>query len=206
MAISDLQSEADRIMNQEGKSVGVTFTTEYQYFLDHVGEDGVQKIEAAMAELGYPFDFSELDTEQWYREGYVALAILVGMELFDWDEDDVYEIGYTATSMSKVLNTAVSFISVKRALRNAPRLWSRHFDFGELETINHDEEAQTATIRIYDYDFGDHMHAYYCGYFSHMTEILTGSEDQSVVCRYRECESPEGYTHCDEYHFDWSNG
>ncbi len=196
----ELQKRADEIMSQPGNAKGLTFEPMEKYIEQRKGKEGVKKIENAMDELGYPFSFSEVEEYSWYQESLSTLIIYLTQVIFGWDEDDVYKMGYSDPSISPILQVAIKFVSLKSAFEQGPGVWEKHYDFGSLAPETLDEENKKVTVKVLNYKQADFMQAYFRGYFSRLTEIITGSE--VIESKHKECNDPEASV-CDLYIVRW---
>lgn len=195
----ELQEIADEIINIPGKTKGVTFQTAYKYISRRKGEEGVKKVEQTMKELGYDFSFSDIDNYSWYPEGKSVLVIYLTRPLFGWGDDDIYDMGYSAASISRILKVAMSFVSLERTFNHAERIWDKHYNFGNIEPVELDEDGKKAVVKLHDYRF-PHMEEYFCGYFSRLVELLTGSDEAKTT--HKPCESKDK-SPCDEFVTVW---
>ncbi len=196
----DLQEIADDIVSRPGQTKGITFQTAYEYINRRKGEEGVKKIEEKMRELGYDFSFSDIDNYSWYSEGKSVLVIYLTRPVFGWGDDDIHDMGYSAASISRILKVAMSFVSLQRTFNHAQKIWSKHYDFGNIEVIKLDKENKEAKAKLHDYHF-PYMSDYFCGYFSKLVELLTGASE--VKAAHQPCESEDGKP-CDEFTIVWS--
>src|SRR3989344_8616556 len=93
MAKTILKEEADKLMRISGNIRGDPILTLADYIKWRKGEEGVKKIEEKIKELGYHLKFKEIKVLDWYPDGYKALVILAAVEVFNWKEADIFEMG-----------------------------------------------------------------------------------------------------------------
>jgi hypothetical protein len=190
----DLKELADEIMKQEGNVKGEVFHTHFSYIHYKEGEAGIQKLEDKLAELGYPLKFKEVKTDQWYKEALSALVIVLAKELFNWSEEDVFEMGNSAPKHSFIVKMFVKhFISVKDVFERAEQYWSKHYDFGLLEKGEFNEEKKYITVKIKGYA----MHELVTG--PYMKGYITRIAQLSLKSSKIETEQTKNIHHGDPY-------
>ncbi len=156
----NLKGIADEIMSQEGNVKGEVFRTHAGFIKYKEGDGGVTMVENEMREIGYPIDLENAKTGEWYKEALSALVIVVAKEVFDWTEDDVYEMGSSAPKQSFIVKVFIKhFASIDDVLKKVGQYWHKHFDFGSIEVGEFNKEENYIIVKIKDYRF----HELVCG-------------------------------------------
>jgi len=60
------KEEVERLISLPGRIIGTGFIDDLDFLLKEKGEEGVEKVEEAMTELGYPLKYRELKDFKWY--------------------------------------------------------------------------------------------------------------------------------------------
>jgi hypothetical protein len=178
MEENDFKNIADEVMGKEGNVKGEVFRTHETYIRYREGEDGIGKVEEKMKEIGYPMEFKLIKTGEWYKEGLSVLVILVAKEIFNWEEEDIYDMGNSAPKHSFIVKMFVKhFVSVKDIFQKAGQYWDKHYDFGSLEKGEFNEEEKYITIRIKDYSPHEVVCGpYFKGYITRIAQLSLRSE------------------------------
>ncbi len=160
---------------------GEVFRTHKDYIIKKEGEDGPRKVEEKMAELEVPIKFDEIKSFEWVNEGKSALTIVVAKEIFNWTDEDVFEMGRFAIKFSFIIKVMMQYIvSIDSIVNSAQKYWSKHFDFGSLLAEINKEEKK---IILRETDFNTHVDAslYHAGYYQGLCELAIKST--KVTCR-----------------------
>jgi hypothetical protein len=176
-----LQETADRLKNFPGKVKGEVFRTHADYIRQKEGEDGVRRVEEKMAELGTPILFEEINPFEWISEGMSSLTIVVTKEVFNWTEDDVFEMGRFAPKFSFIIKVMIQYlVSIESLLKNAAKYWNKHFDFGSVE-VESDTENKKAVVRERGFNTHPLVCLYHAGYFKGLCEFAIKSKNITVT-------------------------
>ncbi len=175
-----LQQTVDRLKNFEGNVKGEVFRTYSEYIKQKEGEDGPRKVEERMKELGVPIKFDGIKSFEWISEGMSSLTIVVAKDIFNWSEDDVFEMGRFAPKVSFIIKMMIQYItSVDAVLENAENYWKKHFDFGSLEA-EHKKENNQIFIREKGYKTHPLMCLYHAGYYLAICELSIKGENIKI--------------------------
>ena len=187
--MDNLKEEADELMKIEGNVKGVVFRTHASYIRDKEGEKGLRLVEEKMKELGYPVKFSEVEPFRWYRESQTILVILVAKEIFHWRDSDVFDMGNAAPKYSLIVKLLMKyFLSPKTTLRESPKYWMKHYDFGMLEVHEYNEKEKRMSVRIKEYKTHPIVCIFHKGYFLHIAQYVIKSQKigiEETKCVYR---------------------
>ncbi len=175
----DLKQEIDSFIGIPGSVKGEVFRTHAIYIKYREGEDGLVRLEEKLKELGFPMIFSEVKPGEWYKEAMSVLVILVAKNIFNWSEDDVYEMGNFAPKHSFIIKIFVKhFLSVKDIFERAEQYWEKHYNFGSFEKVEFNEEGKYIVVAIKDYSFHSIVcDPYFRGYFTAIAKLSLKSNN-----------------------------
>lgn len=182
MTEKSLKEIADNLMKIKGNVKGEVIRTNFAYINDKKGEEGVRMAEEKLAELGYPLKFKEIKPLEWYPEALSALLVIVSKNIFNWTEADIFDMGNSAPKYSFIVVKILLkyFVSIKRVFEEAPRYWKRHFDYGELETVELNEKEKYAVVRAKGHQFHPLVCIYEAGYFLRILQFAIKSKKTSI--------------------------
>ncbi len=180
-----LQQTANRLKEFPGNVKGEVFRTHAEYIKDKKGEEGVRMVEEKMAELGVPIHFSEIKSFEWISEGLSSLTIVVCKEVFNWTDDDIFEMGRFAPKFSFIIKVMIQYlVSIDTLFENAAKYWDKHFDFGFVET-KFEKENNRITIRENGFYTHPLLCVYHSGYFKGLAEFGVKSNNIKVTCTHQ---------------------
>lgn len=175
------QEEIKKIMEAEGKVRGVVFQTDAEYVRLKKGEEGLKVVEEKTKEFGYPIDYDQAKTMDWYPIGLRALSLLAVKETFNWGEKEIYDMGDSAPKYSFVVKMLLKyFLSIRRSLEEVPNYWAKHYTAGELEFIELDEKKRYYIIRLKNFEIHPIWCIYLTGYFHRFTQYVIKSEKITI--------------------------
>lgn len=180
MTEEELQQIAKKLKKFTGNVRSEVFRTHANYIKYREGENGIKKIEEKMLELGAPVNFSEIRSFDWMSEGLSSLTIIVAKEIFNWTEEDIFEMGRFAPKFSFIIKVMIHYlVSVEAIIENTEKYWDKHFDFGHIEAVVENENKK---IVIKEYGFNTHPLAciYHAGYFKGLCEFAIKSGNIKV--------------------------
>ncbi len=177
----NLQQIANKLKNFKGNVKGEVFRTHADYIKSKKGEKGVKQVEEKMAELGVPVDFDTIKSFEWKNEGISVLVILVAKEIFNWTEEDVFEMGRFAPKFSFILKVLAQYlVSIEMLFKNAEKYWHKNYDFGKLENVSYDEKKKEIIIRERGIKTHPLACVYHAGYFKGLCEFTVKSKNVTV--------------------------
>jgi len=175
------KEEVEKIVQIKGNVRGGVIQANATFIQKKKGEEGLRAIEKKMAELGCPRKFEEIKVGEWYPESLSVLTILVAKDLFNWGEKDIFEMGSSAPKYSFIAKTLIRyFLSLKRFVMEVPNYWKKHFDFGELEAFELNEEKRYIILREKEYKFHPLMCFYHAGYYLRIAQYVIKSEKITI--------------------------
>ncbi len=202
-----LKKEADRLKQIKGNVKGEVFKNHLTYITYKEGQAAGQKIEDTMAKIGWPVDFAAINPYALYPESQSVMVILAAKTVFNWSEKDIHNMGYAAPQSSFFVKIIIHYlISVDRLIKEAPKSWGKHYDFGELKIMKLDKEKKYCSARISGYNFHPLLCIYFQGYFLRMLEYLINNKN--ITIRETKCVHQGSPYHEFEacWHLDNKNG
>ncbi len=171
------KAEAQKIAKLKGNVSGAIIKAYEKFISNKKGEEGVNKVEKRLAELGQPLKFAEVSTFGWYPEAMACLIGVAVLEVFDWDEQKEYEVGHDAPLYSVITKLLMQyFASIEITFKGTPIYWRKHFDFAELKCTELDMKNSTAILRLTDFKkFHPTVYIYMNGYLTMIIEFATKS-------------------------------
>lgn len=176
------QQLAKQLMDIPGNVVGESLRTDFAYIRDRQGDASVTKIEEKLTSLGYPLKCNEIKALQWYPEAYSVIIYLLCLELFDWSEEDIFEMGRSAPRISIIVVKLLLkyLVSIERLMNTAGNYWRKYYDFGEVEVAEVNRKKKFLRFRIIGYNFHPIACAYQRGYFLGIISLVVSSPDLSI--------------------------
>jgi len=176
---------AKELVKIKGEARGVTLKTDWDFILLKKGKEGLEKLEAKMAELGFPIKHKEIKVMNFYPIGMDAISMLAIKELFNFDEKDFEELGAYELKLSFFLKIFLKyFSSLQLMAKEAPKAWQEHYTVGKLQISEINEEKAYIVLRIENFN----IHPLYCfvlkGYFS---KIIQMAVKTPVTCQETKC-------------------
>ncbi|KPJ54724.1 hypothetical protein AMJ47_03775 [Parcubacteria bacterium DG_72] len=177
----DLKKEAQNLKKAKGNVRGEGILTDVEYVRLKKGEKGVMLVEKKMNELGCSIKFSEIKSMEWYPVWWDVLKILVIMDLFSWNEKDIFEMANFSPKISFLVKVLVKyFITIKKSFEQSPKYWRQHFDFGELEAYEFSEKEKKMVFRVKNYNIHPVMCTVFAGYFLRIAQFVVKSKKVDI--------------------------
>lgn len=175
------KEEIEKMMKMKGNVRGAVLQADIAFICKQRGKKGVRAVEKKMTELGYPIDFEKIKTGEWYPESLSVLIVLVAKDLFNWTEKDISEMGNSAPKYSFISKILMKyFLSLKRFIKEVPKYWRKHFDFGELEVSELNKEKKYLILHKKDYKFHPLICFYHAGYYLRIAQYIIESEKITI--------------------------
>lgn len=166
------KEEIEKIEGIKGNVSGEKFYTTFPYLEKREKNNEVEEILNVMKELGHPINLKEINSSKRYPIKIAILLFVVAKDIFDWKEEDVFEMGRYAPKISFITKILLrNLVSIKTIFNKAPDTWKNHYDFGSLEAVEIDEEKKYLVVRVKDFDVHPIMCPYHGGYFQAMAEF-----------------------------------
>jgi hypothetical protein len=181
-----LKEEAEKLMEIKGNVRGECLRVLATYIRYKKGEDGLNRVEERMRELGYPLSFKGIRPLRWYPEALEVLGFLVTQEVFNWKDADIFDMGNSAPKYSFILKILMKyFLSPKKTFEESPKYWRKHFNFGTLEAVEFNEKEKYLVVRVIGYKFHPIVCVFHSGYFLRIAQFVIKSE--KITIEERKC-------------------
>lgn len=179
------KKEVENLMKVKGESRGMNIKIDLDFVLETKGEQGLKKVEAKMAELGYPLKYKEIKPMDFYRVGFEATILVVIKEVFNFNEKDIEKMGVSVVKFSLIMKIFMKYFgSLKLLVKQVPKIWQEHYTIGDLEVPEFSEEKRYVILREKNFK----VHPIYCnihrGYFAKVCEMAVKSP---VTCKESKC-------------------
>jgi hypothetical protein len=170
-----------KIKNNSGKVKAEVIRIEKEYILQKEGEEGLLKVKERMKELGVEMDFQKLDSLTWEKEWKNSLMVVVAKEVFNWTEDDVFEMGRYSPRASFFIKSIIQYlVSIEMVFNNMGKYWDKHHDFGALDAIEISQEKKHLIMRKKGFFTHPLMCIYHAGYFKGVAEFVIKSKNVNI--------------------------
>ncbi len=175
------KKEAQKLMQMPGNVRGGVILANLEFIRQKAGQSEMGRVQERLKEMGIAFNLKELKPMEFYPEALSVLTVLLVKEILNLDDNGVFEMGKAGIKLSLFIKTLTKyFISLRQCFEESPRYWQKHFDFGELEPIELNEERKYAIIRIKGYKYHPIMCLYHRGYFLQIAELVLGRSGASI--------------------------
>jgi hypothetical protein len=166
------KEEIEEIKKTKGNVSGEKFYTTFPYLERREKDNEVKQVLDAMKELGYPINLKEINSSKRYPIKISLLLFVVAKDIFNWKDEDIFEMGRYAPKVSFVTRILLrNLVSIRTIFNKAPDTWKNHYDFGSLEAVEIDEEKRHLIVRVKDFNVHPIMCPYHGGYFQAMAEF-----------------------------------
>lgn len=169
-----------------GEVKGIFLITKADFVRKNEGEEGVKKLEQAMADFGHPLKYKEIKPTTSYPLGLFMFHFTALNRLFGYDEKRFVEMGKAeARNSSLLIRVFLShFVSLDRLAQAVSKIWGDHFSVGSLKTVKVNKEAKQFTVRLNDFIGDRYMCSSLVGYFSSILGMVVG---ENVSCEETKC-------------------
>lgn len=176
---------AKKIMATKGEARGITIKSDWEVILKEKGQAALKKLEAKMAELGYPLKYREIKTMDFYPIGLDAISTLAIKEVFGLTDKEAEEIGAKAVKFSLFLKIIMKyFFSPRLLVKEAPKMWRKHYTVGDLAVSKFNQKERYAVITLKNLA----IHPSFCtalkGYFARIVQMTVG---MPAACQETKC-------------------
>ncbi|MBZ9572451.1 hypothetical protein KJA15_03915 [Patescibacteria group bacterium] len=178
------KKEIKRLISLPGKLIGTGLIEDLDFILKEKGEEGVKKVEKAMAELGYPLKYRELKNFKWYPVGYYLLSVLVAKELFEWDDETIRRMGANAQKISLITKIMMKyFVTMRKCFQEISNYWNMYYTVGKMEGIDLNEKERCVLLILKDFP----GHQVYCRYMEGVIQQIVSYIVKEPKCREVKC-------------------
>ena len=194
-----LEEEIEKTKKIKGKGIGAAIQTHFHYIREREGEEGVKRVQKRLEELGYYLNLKEIKATERVPLSLSYLVVLIAKELFSWQDDDIFEMGNDAPKYSFIIKMVMKyFLSAKKSFRESPKYWRKHYNVGELQTYEFDEEKKYMILRL-KHQCPPTICTFYRGYFLRIAQYTIKSE--KITIKETKCEN-RGDS-CHEFVIKW---
>ena len=176
----DLKKEIEKLKKLSGKERGVDIKYLAHYVNLKKGKEGFEKVKTELKRLNYQLpDIEKINNMEWIPVSLVTIFFLASIKLFNWQEEDIIEMGRNVWSYSSTLRRFFIkyFLSPKKTLEMGVRNWRRFYNFGEIELVRYDKKKKLAIARLKNFKKHPFTCIYFQGVFSKVIEMATGSKN-----------------------------
>ncbi len=184
----------------KGNAKADVILVQRDYILQKEGEEGLRKLEEKLRDLGAEIDFGKIKGASWEKEWKNSLMTVVAKKIFNWTEEDVFEMGRYSPRASFFIKMMMQYVvSLDILFSSANIYWKKQQDFGEVESVELNKGKKYAIMRIKDFHTHPLLCIYHAGYFKGAIEFVTKSEN--ITVEEVECTHKEGRYH--EFLIKW---
>ena len=174
-----------RLLEIKGQCRGLAIIDNLAFIRSKEAEGGLEKLEKTMTEAGYPFRCRDIKPMNFYPVGLEAVILLAMKKTFNYSDEKFEEVGSINARQSLVVRLfAKYFVSLKKVLSEAQKMWNRYYTVGRLDPVELDEKGRRIVLRVEGFE----THPLHCqvlkGYFSEVVKMIIIS---SAVCRETKC-------------------
>jgi hypothetical protein len=177
------QQEFSELLSIKGQTRGIGFKTEANFVLKDQGEEGLKRLEKAMAELGFPYD--RIKEMEFYPIGWLGIALVTIKNLFGYDDKKFREMGQFEAKSSLIIRLFMKyFVSLQRVASEASAMWRKYYTIGELEIVEMDEQKKQATITVKNFKLHPILCQVLMGYYMSILKMILNNE---VIAQETKC-------------------
>jgi len=175
------QGEITKLINVPGKVRGQVFITDIEYLKNKVGEKGITLLKKKIKEWGDLFDYEKIETMEWYPVGLRVLSLLAIKETFNWGDKEIFDMGNSAPKYSFIVKLLMKyFLSTQKTFKESPKYWEKHYNVGELESIELNEKEKYGILRLKNFKIHPILCTYYRGYFLRFAQYVIKSDKITI--------------------------
>ncbi len=175
----------ERMEKIEGNVKGDAISLHVNYIRNIKGDEGIEKVEKRMEELGYPFNLNEIKKLNWYPIFTADLVVLVAKEIFNWSDEDIFAMGKESLKTSFILRLLSRYMfSIDKLFGGASYIWKRYFDFGEMKSTEMSDDY--IVLRLSGYEVHPLIcQQFYPGFFVGLVEMCL--PDKKIKIKETKC-------------------
>ncbi len=181
MENSNLKEKTKELLQKKGNIKGETINFILQYLQNKEGDDALIKLKEKLKELEVPIDIEKIKSFSLVKDSIVAIIMLAIKDVFDWTDDDIYEMGKAEPKNSFIVRLLMKYlVSVEKTFQRAPEFWRKFYDFGHLEAVEFNEKEKYFILRLHKYNTDPIMCKYLAGFMHTMITFSIKEEDVSI--------------------------
>jgi len=179
------KKEFDKFMTIKGESRGASIKGEANFVLKEEGEEGLKKLEDVITKLGYPIKYKEMKTMDFYPLGLEGITLLAIKRLFNYDDKKFQEMGRFESKLSFIIRLFMKyFFSIKRVIKEAPKMWRENYTVGDLKVAEFNEEKRYGIVRLENFRLNSILCENLKGFFPSILQMVAG---KPVTCEETKC-------------------
>jgi len=179
------EGELGKLIKLEGEVRGISLKSDAEFIIREKGEDGLMKLEEAMAELGYPIKYKEIKPMEFYPIRLLAITTSLVEKMFGFNREKFREMGLFASRVPLAIRIFMKYFGSFDILsKAAPRMWRTYYTTGNLKVVEHNKEKRHATIRVTDYFLPLHQCYILEGYIAGVVRMVV---KDPVICEETKC-------------------
>lgn len=184
----------------KGETRGTVFYTDARYVLNKKGEAGLKELRKKLKEyLDEDIYDKGIKSTGWYPLWWRVLSLLLIKDVFNWGEEEIFEMGFSAPKHSFIVKTVLRyFISIEKTFQESRKYWEKHYSVGRLETPEINVEKKHLTIHLIDFKVHPILCIYLKGYFKAIAVLVVKSEKMRI--KETKCVFDNDYSDKENYH------
>lgn len=187
------KEELNELMKLKGEIRMGGVKNNAEFILEKEGEEGLRKLEEAMASIGFPIEYRKIRDSEFRPTWFLAIHLLAIKRVLNYDDKKFQEMGTLQGKSSFMARIFMRyFISLERGLKQIEKAWDRYNTVGKLELVEYDVKRGYAILRIRDFKCHPLQCQIFKGLFSTMPKM--------IVKREATCEETKCIHRGDEYH------
>jgi hypothetical protein len=162
------------INKMKGQIIDSSLKADRRFILERLKEEGLRKVEKAIADLGYSLKYENIEKYQWYPVQMDALFIVLSKKIFSWDKDSLWKWGCWAAKIYFLTKMMLKyFVSKEFLVKSANRNWRKYYTQGELVFSF---EGKKDRVELKDFIIHpDHLD-YFAGYLYQIAGLIMPPE------------------------------
>lgn len=173
------------LMSLEGETRGISIKGDLEYIISEKGQEGLEKIEKKMEELGHPIKYNKIKEMGFYPIGLEALTFLVMKDVFNFNTEDFVKMGEFNSKVSLIIRLFMKyFISLETIAKHAPKLWGKYYTMGKLAVTEINREEGYMVVKIEDFKHSPLHCPTIVGYLISILKMVTG---KPINCQETKC-------------------
>lgn len=178
------KEKLDKLMEIKGEVRGAVFQTDAKNVLEKEGEEGLQKLEKRVKDLGYDIDYRSGKATDWHPVGLRIISLLLIKDTFNWTDLEIREMGKRAPKFSFLVKFIFKlFAPLKKLVEEIPSDWKEHYTIGAMEVSKFDEENKEMALHVKDFK----IDPIFCIYLEGYIERILLFVEQGVVTKETKC-------------------
>jgi len=173
-----LKEISQQLRKKEGNARGDIILGNFSYIRQKEGEVGIAAVKRKIKELGYPINVDKIKPLEWYPESFSVMVILAAKEVFQWKDEDVFEMGKQTTKHSLVMKMLIKyFSSLEMVFTEASKYWEKYLDVGKLKIIKINNKEKFILLTIEGYNFHPDICLYHAGKMLQIAQLCLNKKD-----------------------------